>query len=246
MILAAGLGTRLRPWTLSHPKALVPVGGVPMLGRVLSRMESMGYDHIVVNVHHFARQIIEYISSRDNKAKVWISDESGRLLDTGGAILHARHFFRPEQSLLVHNVDICSNAALDELYDRHSASGHAATLVVSERESSRRLVFDNNGRLKGWTDLRNGAVRPSGLQLRPERDMALAFSGIYFLSPDAINRLADWATDDKFSIIDFLIDNCAELPFYAYKPEHLDIIDIGKPETLREANEVLPHLVLFV
>ncbi|MDE5875469.1 MAG: NTP transferase domain-containing protein, partial [Muribaculaceae bacterium] len=106
MILAAGLGTRLKPWTLEHPKALVPVGGVPMLERVILKLKSSGFDQIVINIHHFGEQIIEFVESRDFGVDISISDERGRLLDTGGGILHAEGLLRVDEGpVLIHNVD---------------------------------------------------------------------------------------------------------------------------------------------
>ncbi|MDE6382409.1 MAG: NTP transferase domain-containing protein, partial [Muribaculaceae bacterium] len=118
-ILAAGLGTRLRPWTLEHPKALVPVGGVPMLERVILRMRDQGFDDITVNVHHFADQIVDFLNARDFGVAVHISDERERLLDTGGAILHASRFLAADPApFLVHNVDILSDAPHASLMEK--------------------------------------------------------------------------------------------------------------------------------
>ena len=120
MILCAGLGTRLRPWTLSHPKALVPVGGVPMLERVIDKLRSQGFDYIVVNVHHFPEQIVDFLRQRDLGVKIAVSDESDRLLDTGGAIMKAEELLRfSDGPVLVHNVDILSDADLRGLMQRH-------------------------------------------------------------------------------------------------------------------------------
>ncbi len=119
MILAAGLGTRLRPWTLEHPKALVPVGGVPMLERVIVRLKDEGFDEIVVNIHHFGDQIIDFVRSKDFGVKIFISDERGELLDTGGGLVYARELLG-EDPVLVHNVDILSNADLKSFMRKHA------------------------------------------------------------------------------------------------------------------------------
>ena len=111
-ILAAGLGTRLKPWTLSHPKALVPVGGVPMLERVIRRLENEGFDYIVVNVHHFASQITDFLKARAWQARIEVSDETDLLLDTGGALVHAAPLLcRDSEPFLIHNVGILSDAS---------------------------------------------------------------------------------------------------------------------------------------
>ena len=148
MILAAGLGTRLKPWTLEHPKALVPVDGIPMLERVILKLKSQGFDEIVVNVHHFAGQITDFLDSKDFGIKISISDERGGLLDTGGGLVHARHLLEGEP-FLVHNVDILSNADLSALMHFHESEGNDVTLLTSDRKSSRKLLFDEDGSLKG-------------------------------------------------------------------------------------------------
>ena len=146
MILAAGLGTRLKPWTLEHPKALVPVDGIPMLERVILKLKSQGFDEIVVNVHHFAGQITDFLDSKDFGIKISISDERGGLLDTGGGLVHARHLLEGEP-FLVHNVDILSNADLSALMHFHESEGNDVTLLTSDRKSSRKLLFDEDGSL---------------------------------------------------------------------------------------------------
>ncbi|MDE5923738.1 MAG: NTP transferase domain-containing protein, partial [Muribaculaceae bacterium] len=141
-IPAAGLGTRLRPFTLTNPKALVEVDGVPMLERVILRLKREGFDEMVINLHHFGDKIEEFVKSHDNfGVNIAFSDERAELLDTGGALLHARRLLGgDDRPFLIHNVDILSDAPLRELIDRHQRSEAAATLLVSDRESSRRLI----------------------------------------------------------------------------------------------------------
>jgi len=240
-ILAAGLGTRLRPFTLSHPKALVPVGGVPMLERVLERLRAEGFTRVVVNVHHFASQITDFLASRDFGLEIRVSDETSRLLNTGGALLHAAPLLCDDaEPVLVHNVDILSDAPLAQLMAVHREGGAEATLLTSGRESSRCLVFDSAGRLSAWHNYNSGAWLPEGFS--PAPDMTLeAFSGIHVISPSLISRMAGCGLGDEFSIIDFYLQQAAAgcRILHHFRSE-LRLIDIGKPATLAQAREMFP------
>ena len=168
MIFAAGLGTRLRPLTDSMPKALVPVCGKPLLQIVIDRLVSFGIRDIVVNVHHFAGMIEDYLASHPVPGvKVRISDEREQLMDTGGGILHAENLLGADR-FLVHNVDIISDLDLEWL-DSSVRSDALATLAVSERKTSRYLLFDDDMRLKGWTNISTGEVRSPYPDLDPSR-----------------------------------------------------------------------------
>ena len=240
LIFAAGLGTRLKPWTLEHPKALVPVAGEPMLGRVILSLREQGFDDVVVNVHHFAGQIKEYLAHHDFGMRIRISDESDLLLDTGGGLLRAADLLFTENGdpVLVHNVDILSNADLRWLMRQHTASGSEATLLVSDRKSSRRLVADCDGRLSGWHNVSTGEYRPRGFT--PDARMTeVAFSGIHVVSAQMIERMRKRGYSGVFPIMDFYLNECNEARFQCCKSEGLDLIDIGKPETLRLANDLL-------
>ncbi|MDE6010674.1 MAG: nucleotidyltransferase family protein [Muribaculaceae bacterium] len=240
-VLAAGLGTRLRPFTLEHPKALVPVGGVPMLARVFLRLKDEGFTEIVVNVHHFADQIADFLRANGNFGlDVAISDERDRLLDTGGAILHARSLLGDGSTpFLVHNVDILSDARLGELMQRHDESGAMATLLVSDRDSSRRLCFNETGELCGWHNLRDGALKPEGYS-PSTTDRQLAFSGIHVLSPEqAFAEMERQGRGGSFSVIDFYTEACRHMAIKGHEAAGLQIIDIGKPATLAVADSLL-------
>lgn len=236
MILCAGLGTRLKPWTLSHPKALVPVGGVPMLSRVAASLRRQGFSDIVLNVHHFASQIEDFVKEGHlNPSKVSISDESDLLLDTGGGILKAAPLLVDgDEPFLIHNVDILSNADLRALREAHIASGRDVTLLVSDRDSSRKLAFDSSLRLRGWKDMTSGHKRPEGFS--PWADDSLyAFSGIYMMSPSAIAAMRSQGFSGSFPIMDFFLSSIGTLHIGAEFQSALEIIDIGKPDTLRRA-----------
>ena len=238
IILAAGLGTRLKPWTLSHPKALVPVKGVPMLERVILRLKNEGFRDIVINVHHFAGQIIDFISSKDFGVNLTISDESGMLLDTGGGILNAKKFLaKDERPFLVHNVDILSSANLADLYNSHE-KGNLATLLVSPRESSRKLIFDENNFLSAWENLAEKRIIPNNYSLATS-DKSLAFSGIYVMSTDVFPLMKIEGFKEKFPIMDFFLKNISLRKIKGKPDMNLSLIDIGKPETLSRANHSL-------
>ena len=235
MILAAGLGTRLKPWTLSHPKALVPVGGVPMLERVIEKLKSQGFDDIVINVHHFADQIIDFVRARDFGARIRISDESGKLLDTGGGLLHAAGLLSEDAApFLVHNVDILSDADLVALMRAHERKGVDSTLLVSERDSSRRLIFDPDLRLRGWHNVQSGQLRPEGFH--PEStDREFAFSGIQVMSPKVFADMERLQMREAFPVMDYLLHPDRRAVVAGHLASSLHLIDIGKPDSLQAA-----------
>lgn len=239
-ILAAGLGTRLRPWTLSHPKALVPVEGVPMLQRVIERLTGEGFDKITVNVHHFAEQIEEFLSRYDFNAEIIVSDERESLLDTGGALLKAAPMIcADEEPVLVHNVDILSNAPLGELLAEHKRRAAMATLLTSERDSSRRLVFDSGGALRGWHNLSIDTWRPDGFRATESMTQE-AFSGIHVISPALVREMAACGLGERFSIIDYYLLKAGEgKDIRRMKVPDLALLDIGKPDTLAQSAAML-------
>lgn len=235
MILAAGLGTRLKPWTLHHPKALVPVGGIPMLERVIVSLKKQGFDYIVVNVHHFPDQIIDFLNQKEFGVRVVVSDERNRLLDTGGAILKASELLRlDEDPALIHNVDILSNADLVDLMRAHKDIGSDSTLLVSDRESSRKLIFDEKMRLTGWHNIADDIYKPAGYVFQPGH-IEYAFSGIHVVGEKVIDEMLRTECDSKFSIIDFLLSSLNNCKISGYLQKDLNLIDIGKPATLSQA-----------
>lgn len=234
-VLAAGLGTRLKPWTLSHPKALVPVRGVPMLERVIRRLEAQGFDRIVVNVHHFASQIVEFLDSGTWQADIKVSDESDLLRDTGGALTHAAPLLcTDDEPFLIHNVDILSDAPLAMLMDDHSRLGGEATLMVSNRKSSRRLLFDTRMQLRGWENMNSGERRGEA----GEWPVRLAFSGIHVMNPSLVRRMIAEGQPRVFPIMDYYLSHTREVPIVGERCFGLELIDIGKPETLSRANSL--------
>ena len=232
MIFAAGLGTRLRPLTDTMPKALVRVGGEPLLHRVIMNLKSAGFERIVVNVHHFAEQIIDYLKTNDNFGlDIRISDESDALLDTGGGIRKAAPLFDPSSPILIHNVDILHNVDLATFYE--SAISHDATLMVSERQTSRYLIFNDDMRLRAWINIKTGEVKPQSSQ-SPE-GLRAAFSGLHVFSPRLFPLMAEWP--DKFGIIDFYLDACHKADIRGIINTDLRLLDVGKLDSLSEAEQ---------
>lgn len=255
MIFAAGLGTRLKPLTDRMPKALVEVSGEPLLRHVILRLKDAGFGKIVVNVHHFSEQIISYLDKNENFGlDISISDESGMLLDTGGGLKKAFPLFAGVEPVLVHNVDILSNVDVAELYDTavklfDTGGGHgsvdtagdmacnddtpAALLLVSDRKTSRYLLFDNDMRLVGWTNVATGEVRSPYPDIRPCDCLMYAFSGIHVVAHGLIGAMQ--TCPDKFPIMDFYIKNCGRFPIKGLVKKDLRLLDVGKLDTLAEA-----------
>lgn len=236
MIFAAGLGTRLRPLTDDRPKALVEVCGRPLIDHVIQRLTVAGFERIVVNVHHFAKMIIEHIASlkRDN-VEILISDESDLLLETGGGLRKAAPLFDACSNVLIHNVDIFSNVDLSELYQH--ATDTPATLLVSNRDTSRYLLFDDDMRLVGWTNVKTGEVRTPYDKLDVERCSRFAFSGIHVLSPALLEMMQQWP--ERFGIIDFYLSICQDVEIKGFIKSDLRLIDVGKMESLAQAEQFL-------
>lgn len=234
-ILAAGLGTRLRPLTNDRPKALVEVDGTTLLEHTIHTLEAAGISHIVINVHHFADKIIDFIGSHQWHAAIDISDERDLLLDTGGGLKHAEALFSGHENILIHNVDILSGIDLRDVKDHHKKQGNLVTLCVSRRETKRLLEFDEKGLLVGRaTDYSAPASRqPSSLESREEQRL-FAFSGISVVNPALFSLLPK--ADHPYPVIDEYILLSAEghrIGSYEHSPEHW--LDVGKPETLELA-----------
>ena len=242
MIFAAGLGTRLKPITDTIPKALVPVCGEPLLKHVITRLKDAGIDDIVVNVHHFADQIVSYLEQNDFGVRIAVSDESDRLLETGGGILHARDLLLdPEGRFLVHNVDILSDLDISAFMEAWRP-GALASLLVSPRKTQRYLLFDNDMRLVGWTNLSTGEVRSPYPGLDPSGYTMLAFSGIHQMSDDVFGVMESEGMGERFPIMDFYLKVCDRYPIYGIRPASIELIDVGKLDTLAVAEEFILRL----
>ena len=232
-IFAAGLGTRLKPLTDTMPKALVPVGGKPLLAHVIEKLKAAGCKKIVINIHHFGEMIIDYVKSQNNfGVEILFSDERQMLLETGGAIKHAVDLLGDEP-FLIHNVDILSNVDLKALIAAHSEANSAATLLVSKRNSTRALLFSPEGNLTAWTNKTTGEVKTPYESLDISNLNEFAFSGIHIFSPRLFKYFG--AYPEKFSIIDFYLNTCKDEKIKAYTQEGLKLLDVGKLDSLERA-----------
>ncbi|HPT04466.1 MAG TPA: nucleotidyltransferase family protein [Bacteroidales bacterium] len=234
MILAAGLGTRLKPFTNYKPKALFEINGVSLLEIQIRKLINVGFDQLVVNIHHFGEQIIDFLDKNNNFGiQITISDERQLLLDTGGGIKNASHFFDDGKPFLVHNVDILSNINLMALYQKHINSDALATLAVQQRPSSRYFLFDGGAKLCGWQNLKTGETRmaatPVGML------SALAFSGIHVINPEIFPLMTETG---KFSIIDVYLRLASQQNIMAYDHTGDYLTDVGKTENLAEIRQI--------
>ncbi|NLO69058.1 MAG: NTP transferase domain-containing protein [Bacteroidales bacterium] len=235
MILAAGLGTRLQPLTDSKPKALLEINGVSLLEMAIRRVAGAGIRDIVINVHHFAGQVIDFLNKADSFGlNIMISDESDLLLDTGGALKKAAHFFNGEEDFLIHNVDVLTDLNINELIIDHQRSGARATLAVRERPTSRNLLIDQSGQLCGWEYpekhlrvLNRDSIRG----LRP-----VAFSCIYLLSTKLFEKMPE---DQVFGLMPWLLSLCGQEGIRTWEHPAGFWYEAGRPESLAQAEKKL-------
>ena len=244
-ILAAGLGTRLKPLTDTMPKALVPVGGRALLQLLIEKIQHECNDpEIVINIHHFADQIIDFVEAHHSfDLPIRFSDERDQLLETGGGLKQAAPLFNNNEPILIHNVDILSNVHLGTFYQQHADDPDvAATLIVSERKTKRYLLFDDTNRLVGWTNIETGEVRSPYPDLDVECCKKYAFSGIHIVSKSLIELMDKW--EGKFPIIDFYLSVCHQVIIRADVRSDLQLLDVGKLDSLTQAEEMVQKLGL--
>lgn len=236
MIFAAGLGTRLKPLTDTMPKALVPVAGQPLLWHVIAKLRAAGFDRLVVNVHHFAQQIIDYLAANGNFGlDIRVSDETSQLLETGGGIRKALPLFDRNEPVLIHNVDILSNADLDALYSQRFPDQVDGVLLVSPRKTKRYLLLDSSNRLMGWKNIETRQVKSPYAEV--QYSQMQAFSGIHMVMPSLFPLLESWP--ERFAIMDFYLRHCGEKNIRCVVQDNLRLLDVGKLDTLHEAASFL-------
>jgi mannose-1-phosphate guanylyltransferase len=234
MILAAGLGTRLRPLTEKTPKALLSIGEGTLLSFAIRKLKIHGFDDLIINVHHFSDQVIDYLQENNNfNCQISISDESEKLLDTGGAIKKASWFFSDGKPFLVWNADIVCGIDLNRFYNFHIESGNMVSLAVRRRESSRYLLFDENMRLTEWMNVSKGIRKLIRITEKPPQPFA--FSGIHIINPKFFSLLGE---PDVFSIVDAYLEIGKNFPIGGYVDESPFFADAGKPESLSEAGRI--------
>ena len=237
MILAAGLGTRLKPITEELPKALVEVNGKTLLEIAIRNLIENDFRRIVINVHHFADKVKEFLGNNTFAADIFISDESDLLLDTGGGIKHAQKFF-DNSPILIHNVDIISNLNLKEFYQYHISDDSVASLVVSNRKSNRYLLFNEADILCGWQDVNKNEK----IIVREDSKLnQLAFNGIHILNPHLIDSFPD---EKVFSVIKAYLKIAGTEDIHAYVSNDIKWIDVGKVDSLQKASQLIRSMTL--
>lgn len=234
IIFAAGLGTRLQQFTANLPKALVEVNGKPLLQHSIEKLRSAGVEHLIINVHHYASAIIDFLESRKNFGlHIEISDEREELLDTGGGLLKASHFFPGDEPFWACNTDVISNIDLQAMMAHHRASSALATLAVRQRETSRYFLFDSSMTLSGWENRKQGEKRIS----RDSKPLtSLAFSGIQIIQPDFFKQCP---YSGKFSITNAWIELAKTQIIKGYCHDKDFWFDLGTPENLAKAETFL-------
>lgn len=231
LIFAAGKGTRLKPFTDSHPKALALVNDVPLLERNIKYLQSFGVTEFVINVHHFGEQIVEFLEKNNHfVAKIDISDEKDELLETGGGLLFAQKYLENEENFLIMNADILTNLNIHELVKFHETHLPLATLAVSDRNSSRKLFFNSEMVLKGWMNKNSGETKMAEFN---NNFKELAFSGIHCINSSIFDKIK---RRGKFSIMEEYLDLMFDNEILGFQHE-AKLIDLGRPESVIEAEK---------
>ena len=231
LIFAAGKGTRLKPFTDSHPKALALVNDVPLLERNIKYLQSFGVTEFVINVHHFGEQIVEFLEKNNHfGAKIDISDEKDELLETGGGLLFAQKYLENEENFLIMNADILTDLNIHELVKFHETHLPLAILAVSDRNSSRKLFFNSEMVLKGWMNKNSGETKMAEFN---NDFKELAFSGIHCINSSIFDKIK---RRGKFSIMEEYLDLMFENNILGFQHE-ARLIDVGRPESVIEAEK---------
>jgi NDP-sugar pyrophosphorylase family protein len=235
MILAAGLGTRLKPLTDSTPKALVPLAGKPLLYYIIKKLISEGINQIIINVHHFPDMIIDYVKRENNFGIEIRFSEENTLLDTGGGLNKAAWFFDDDQPFILHNADVLSEMNLHKMLKYHNQKKSLVTVAVRHRKTSRYLLFNQENLLVGWKSLETGKKEMVGSSAHDPQ--MLSFMGIHILSPKIFSHLP---SESKFSIINAYLDLAKNgHHIVAYRNDHDFWVDLGRKENLKQAEKYL-------
>jgi len=235
MLFAAGLGTRLKPFTNEHPKALAQVNGKTLLQHNIQYLQSFGINRVVVNVHHFANQIIDFVS--ENKgwgSDIIISDETAEVLETGGGLVKAIPLFGNVENIVVMNVDILTNLNFDQMFQQHISTNALATLAVTSRTTSRYFIFNNSNKLCGWMNTKTNEIK--GVEkFNAAIHQQMAFSGIHIINKKVFSLIKQ---QGKFSMVDVYLDLMKANDIIAFNHSKDKFIDVGKPESIAVAEKM--------
>lgn len=235
MIFCAGLGTRFKPWTDSHPKALAIINGKSLLQRNVEYLQKHGITDVIVNVHHFADQIIEAVEKSDGwGSNITISDETDAVLETGGGLLKAKPLFKPGQRFITLNADILTDLDIKKLLDFHQDQKPLISMAVSDRKTSRNLLFDPYGKLCGW---RNNATGEERVSTSTAGAIAKAYDCVVVFEYDVFDLVR---FDGKFSLIDLYLDLARDHAIKGYDHHSEKWMDVGKPDTVAPAEKMFP------
>lgn len=238
LILAAGIGSRLQPFTLHTPKALVKIGRFTMLEMALKKMERLKVEKVVINVHHFADQIIDFLKDyrSDSDMEIIISDEREKLLDTGGALMNAHMYFTIDEPILIYNVDVLTNASLEDFMDFHIKNENLVSLMVQNREASRYLLFDDKKLLCGWENPATGEI----IELSKKKDLSrLGFNGVQIVDYEALSLIEN---NGVFPIIPEYLKLSKSYPVKGWEQWEGKWFDIGDPQKLERAKQYFESL----
>jgi N-acetyl-alpha-D-muramate 1-phosphate uridylyltransferase len=238
MILAAGLGSRLKPWTDHHPKALAIVNGKSLLQRNIEYLQNFGITDVVVNVHHFADQIINAIQENNGwGSHVTISDETNEVLETGGGLLKAQELLQQYENFVLMNCDILTNLDLQKMMAVHLANKALATIAIVNRATSRYLLFNQEMEMVGWRNVKTDEEKLPAKQKLDNQQIPTpyAFSGIHILHQSIFNKIN---FTGKFSMIDLYLDLCSTENIVGYNHTNDLVLDVGKPEAIAQAEKL--------
>lgn len=232
MIFAAGLGTRLKPWTDHHPKALVPVNGKPLLQRNIEYLKASGITNIIINVHHFAGQVIDFLNAHGHfNCNITVSHEKEEPLETGGGLRKAAGFLQNANPFFVMNADILTDLNIHAMLRFHRQRQPLVTLAVTGRKTSRVFLFTGKDQLCGW---RNNASGEERISVGGRENIPKAFSGVHIIDPAIFPLIAE---EGKFSLVDLYLRLCAHHTILGYDHSGGILIDVGKPEAVEEAEK---------
>ena len=236
MIFAAGLGTRFKPWTDKNPKALASVNGKSLLQRNVEYLQQYGIKDVVVNVHHFADQLIEaIIKNKGWGSKITISDERDELLETGGGLLKAKESFTPGKKFITCNADILTDLDINKLISHHTEKNALITFGVTKRKTSRYLLFDENDRLCGWRNVKTGEDK---ISIPKDQYIEKAYSCVVVFEYDIFQLMEEKRFTGKFSLIDVYLALAAEHLIFGYDHTGDRLVDVGKPDSIAVAESI--------